>query len=157
MFQAIQRTAAVVNLDANVPPGRPTAWRIAGDDAGSLVHLVADEASRRGWDVTLAPPTPGSDYYPFLRRGVPAVFFVPSAEAYEGVSDVASDSLRSALWSRYHQPSDHYDETFPFEGLARYAEFARDVVRQVDAGEAGVAAQPYGRSGRSFTDPGGSR
>jgi hypothetical protein len=153
----LARIAAVVNLDANAPAGRPTAWRIAGDDEGALVRLVADEAERQGWQVAIAPPAPGSDYYPFLRRGVPAVFFVPSDGPYEGLSVTASDSLRSAMWIRYHQPSDHYEEGFPFTGLARYAEFARDVVRRLDGGDADFAAMPYGRSVRSFTDPGGSR
>jgi hypothetical protein len=130
----LERITAVVNLDANAPPGRPTAWRIAGDDEGALVRLVADEAERQGWASTIAPPAPGSDYYPFLRRGIPAVFFVPSDGPYEGLSMTATDSLRSAMWTRYHQPSDGYDETFPFEGLARYAGFARDVVRRIDDG-----------------------
>jgi hypothetical protein len=71
----------------------------------------------------------------------------------------ASDSLRSAMWTRYHQPTDGYDEAFPFTGLERYAAFARDVVRRID-GDAGASLAGragYGRAGRSFTEPGGSR
>jgi hypothetical protein len=153
----LARIAGVLNLDANAPAGRPTAWRIAGDDEGALVRLVADEAERQGWQVALAPPAPGSDYYPFLRRGVPAVFYVPTDGPYEGMSVTLSDSLRSAMWIRYHQPSDHYEEGFPFAGLARYAAFTRDVVRRLDTGDAAFAAARYGRGGSSFTDPGGSR
>ena len=67
--------------------------------------------------VTLAPPSPGSDYYPFIRHGVPAVFFVPGDGPYEGLSVTTSDSLRSVLWGRYHMPDDAWDERFPFEGL----------------------------------------
>lgn len=155
----LARVRALVNLDANAPPGRPTAWRIAGEDDGELVRLVVDEARREGWTTTLAPPAPGSDYYAFLRRGVPAVFVVPSDGPYEGLSVTASDSLRSAMWTRYHQPSDGYDDAFPFAGLARYAAFARDVVRRIDgdAGDALAGRAGYGRAGRSFTEPGGNR
>jgi Zn-dependent M28 family amino/carboxypeptidase len=49
------------------------------------VELVRGEAERAGWQVTLAPPSPGSDYYPFVRRGVPAVFFVPGDGPFEGL------------------------------------------------------------------------
>jgi hypothetical protein len=142
----LERIVAVVNLDANAPPGRPTAWRIAGEDDGRLVRLVADEAQRQGWAIAIAPPAPGSDYFPFLRRGIPAVFFVPSDGPYEGLSMTATDSLRSAMWTRYHQPSDDYDDAFPFAGLGRYAAFTRDVLRRID-GRAGAAL-----AGRTATD-----
>jgi hypothetical protein len=56
------------------------------------------------------------------------------------LSMTATDSLRSAMWTRYHQPSDGYDETFPFTGLARYAGFARDVVRRIDGGPGAALA-----------------
>lgn len=142
----LERLVAVVNLDGNAPAGRPVAWRVAGDDEGALVHLVVEEATRQGWSTTLAPPAPGSDYYPFLRRGIPAVFFVPSDGRYEGMSLTMSDQLRTGMWSRYHQPDDEYREDFSFEGLERYASFARDVIRRIDGGGLGekgrVAARP---------------
>lgn len=155
----LARLRAVVNLDANAPPGRPLAWRIAGLEDDPLVQLVADEAARQGWASAIAPPAPGSDYFPFVRHGVPAVFFVPSDGPYEGMSVTLSDSLRSAMWIRYHQPGDRYDPAFPFEGLVRYARFTRDVVRRIDVGDvARVAARDgQGEAGRSFTEPGGRR
>jgi len=117
------------------------------------VELVRREAEREGWQVTLAPPLPGSDYYPFVRRGVPAVFFVPGEGPFEGLSVTASDSLRAMLWGRYHQPGDE------FEGLGRYAEFAAAVVRRLDDGASGpLAAGPdYRRVESSLTGPGGIR
>lgn len=128
----LARTSAVINLDANVPAGRPTSWRIAGDPDGPLVRLVARELERRGWSAAQAPAAPGSDYFPFVRRGVPAVFFVPSDGPYEGRGDAESDSLRASVWARYHRPNDAYSAHFPFEGLQRYAEVTRDVIRLRD-------------------------
>lgn len=128
----LERTAAVLNLDANVPAGRPTSWRIAGDADSPLVRLVARELERRGWSTAQALAAPGSDYFPFVRRGVPAVFFVPSDGPYEGRGDAESDSMRTSVWARYHRPSDAYSAHFPFEGLQRYAEVTRDVIRLRD-------------------------
>jgi len=157
----LDRIAGVINLDANAPAARPRSWRIAGTEGSALVELVRQEALREGWDATLAPASPGSDYYPFVRRGVPAVFFVPGDGPYEGLSETTSDSLRSVLWGRYHMPNDAWDEHFSFEGLGQYADFAATVIRRVDARcgagrcEALEAYRPS--SGRSRTGPGGSR
>ena len=128
----LARMRAVVNLDANAPLARPRAWRIAGSEQGALTALVDADARRRGWDVTLAPASPASDYFAFHRRGVPAVFFVPSNGTYEGVSVFESDSMRASMTERYHQPSDEWYPAFPFVGLERYGDFTRDVVRLID-------------------------
>lgn len=146
----LDRLAGVVNLDANAPAARPRSWRIAGEEGSALVELVRREALREGGEATLAPPSPGSDYYPFIRRGVPAVFFVPGDGPYEGLSIPTSDSLRSALWGRYHMPDDDWDEHFPFEGLGRYADFATEVIRRMDAAYRSSSIT-------SRTGPGGSR
>ncbi|MEP6686902.1 MAG: M28 family peptidase [Gemmatimonadales bacterium] len=155
------RIAGVINLDANAPAARPRSWRIAGEAGSALVELVRQEATREGWDVTLAQASPGSDYYPFVRHGVPAVFFVPGDGPYEGLGVTTSDSLRSVLWSRYHMPNDEWEEHFPFAGLGRYADFASEVIRRVDAicrADACEALAVYRpSSGMSRTGPGGSR
>ena len=142
----LDRLAGVVNLDGNAPAARPQAWRVAGDEGDPLVAAVRAEIAREGWSMTLAPPSPGSDYYPFVRRGVPAVFFVPGEGPFEGLSLTASDSLRAVLWGRYHQPDDEYDESFPFEGLARYAELAAAVVRRLDREDGAAVAVTAGWS-----------
>ncbi|HUR95212.1 MAG TPA: M28 family peptidase [Gemmatimonadales bacterium] len=145
----LQRLAGVINLDANAPAARPSSWRIAGAEGSALVELVRREAQREGWEATLAPPSPGSDYYPFVRHGVPAVFFVPGDGPYEGLSVTTSDSMRSALWGRYHMQDDEWDEHFPFEGLGRYADFVIEVIRRMDGYR--------DSSGTSRTGPGGNR
>jgi hypothetical protein len=156
----LSQIVGVVNLDANAPPGPPTAWRVAGDDAGGLPQLVLDQAARQGWTATLAPAAPGSDYYPFSQRGVPAVFFVPSDGPYEGLSVTASDSLRGELWGRYHQPSDEWSDSFPFIGLKRYAEFTREVLLRMDGWHPAPHAAPERAPNQgvmtSRTGPGGN-
>jgi Zn-dependent M28 family amino/carboxypeptidase len=130
----LARMTALFNFDANAPPGPPVSWRVAGVDDSPLVRQVESEAARRGWTTSIAPPAPGSDYFAFVQRGVPAVFFVPSDGTYEGMSITLSDSLRTSLWTHYHQRGDEYRAGFGFGGLMRYADFTRDLLLRIDAG-----------------------
>lgn len=122
----LDRVAGVINLDAGAPPARPSNWRIAGGDGSPLGTLAVHVAMGMGAAATTSPPRPNSDYYPFWRLGVPAIFIVPGNAPYEGLSSDSSQALRER-WDRYHQRRDEWAPDFPFEGLARYAEYARRV------------------------------
>lgn len=122
----LETIRALINLDAGAPPAPPRNWRIAGDST-KIGPLIRDVAAARGWDVLFSPATPNSDYWPFARRGVPAVFLVPGDE-WEGTSAERRTELRKR-WDHYHAASDHWSEDFPFSGLARYATFALELGR----------------------------
>jgi Zn-dependent M28 family amino/carboxypeptidase len=123
----------VINLDAGAPPARPWSWRIAGGDTGPLGRLARDVAADHGWSATTSPATPNSDYFPFVRNGVPAIFIVPGPGPFQGLSVDSSQALRRR-WDRYHQPGDEWAPDFPFAGVARYAEYAYYVGRALDEG-----------------------
>jgi Zn-dependent M28 family amino/carboxypeptidase len=127
----LERTLAVINLDAGAPPGRSVTWRLAGVDSTGLGRIAIRAAARRGFDVTTSPARANSDYFPFHREGVRAVFVIPGPAPYEGLSADSTRALR-ARWDRYHQASDHWDPAFPFAGLLRYAEFALAILQEVD-------------------------
>ncbi|MDH3369641.1 MAG: M28 family peptidase, partial [Gemmatimonadota bacterium] len=130
----LRQTAAVINLDAGAPPAPPVSWRVAGVDSADgtgLGALAARVAGGQGWQVVTSPARANSDYFPFHREGVPAMFIVPGSEAYEGMSVDSSVALRQR-WDHYHQPADHWSPDFPFAGLARYAAFALMLVRALD-------------------------
>ncbi len=129
----LARTAGVITLDAGAPPGAPTSWRIAGGDHSRLGMLALDVALARGFSATTSPATPNSDYYPFVRSGVPGILLVPGPGPYEGLTSDSSVALRRAF-EHYHQPADAWLPTFPFRGLARYAEYAYLVARALDRG-----------------------
>lgn len=129
----LERIRAVINLDAGAPPARPWSWRLAGGEGSPLGALGQDVALAHGWSATVSPATPNSDYFPFARHGVPAVFIVPGAAPYEGLSADSSHALR-LRWDHYHQAADEYDEAFPFVGLERYAQYAYLLAQAVDIG-----------------------
>lgn len=119
----LERIVGVINLDAGAPPAPNVTWRIAGGTRSGLGALAQSVARRNGWQAQVSPPTPNSDYFPFLRTGVPAVFLIPGPDAFEGMTTDMSQALRRR-WDRYHQAGDHWAADFPFAGLRRYAEYA---------------------------------
>jgi hypothetical protein len=131
----LARIAAVVNLDAGAPPARPVSWRLAGGDDSVLGSVAKAVVDRLGWQLTTSPALPNSDAFPFHREGVPAALVVPGPDPYEGLTADSSKALR-ARWDHYHQPGDEWASDFPFAGLARYAEFALLLVREIDDGPA---------------------
>lgn len=127
----LQRTAGVVNLDGGAPPAPPASWRLAGVDSTGLGAIGIEVGRASGWTITTSPPKPNSDYFPFVRVGVPAVFIIPGPGPYEGHTADSSQRLR-LRWDRYHQPGDEWAEDFPFQGLARYAKYAYLVAQAID-------------------------
>lgn len=125
-LRPLERTTAVINLDAGAPAAPPVSWRIDGDSTsvGALARAVA---SRRGWDLRFYPARPISDHWPFARRGVHAIFLVPGNE-WEGLGTADVAALKER-WDHYHAPADEWAAGFPFGGLARYAEFALEIGR----------------------------
>ncbi|HEX7119561.1 MAG TPA: M28 family peptidase [Longimicrobiales bacterium] len=130
----LEQTVAVINLDAGAPPAPPRSWRIAGGTASTLGDIARRVAAAHGWTAEPSSARPNSDYWPLLRRGVPAVFLIPGNE-WDGLTRAERDALH-ARWDRYHQPGDEWAEDFPFAGLKRYAEFALALGRELaDGGE----------------------
>ena len=117
----LDRVAALINLDAGAPPAPPLNWRIAGGADTELGTLAQTVGERNGWSVNLSGASPNSDYWPFLQRGVPAVFIIPG-DQWENTTPDERDALRRR-WDRYHQAGDHWNAEFPFSGLQRYATF----------------------------------
>jgi hypothetical protein len=127
----LERTAAVINLDAGAPPAPPSSGRLAGVDSTGQGAIATGVARSRGWTVTTSPPKANSDYFPFIREGVPAVFIIPGPSPYEGHTAESSRRLRER-WEQYHRAGDEWAEDFPFGGLARYAEYAYEVALAID-------------------------
>jgi len=126
----LDRMTALINLDAGAPPAKPSGWRVAGHET-PLRAAAEQVGAASGLNITTSDATPNSDYYPFARAGVDAVFVIPGPGPYQGLTQAASDSL-GARWDRYHRVGDEWDAEFPFIGLAAYAEFAMRIAIEVD-------------------------
>jgi Zn-dependent M28 family amino/carboxypeptidase len=119
----LDRIKALINLDAGAPPVPPVSWRLAGGtEVPALGSLATGLARSAGWQTALSAASPNSDYWPFLHRGVPAVFIIPGNE-WEKTTVAERDALR-ARWDHYHEAADEWHSDFPFAGLARYAAYA---------------------------------
>jgi len=127
----LEKILGVINLDAGAPPGRPTTWEIAGGEGSSFGRLAAEVAGSREWTTRNSHARPNSDYYPFWRRGVPAIFIIPGQGPYDGLSLEDSQALRTR-WDRYHRAGDEWSASFPFQGVGRYAAFAYLIVEALD-------------------------
>jgi len=127
----LKKMLGVINLDAGAPPARPWSWRIAGGDRGALGRIAQDVAADHGWSAITSPATPNSDYFPFARSGVPAIFIVPGPGPYQGLTADSSAALRRR-WDHYHDPADEWSADFPFAGLGRYAEYAFYIGQALD-------------------------
>ncbi|MGQ0814127.1 MAG: M28 family peptidase [Gemmatimonadota bacterium] len=125
----LEQIKGLINLDAGAPPAPPVDWRIAGGAVTPLGDVARNALAARQWEVQLGAASPNSDYWPFVQRGVPAIFIIPGG-SWENVSEEQQRQLR-ARWDRYHQASDEWHPEFPFSGLARYAEAALIVGRAV--------------------------
>ena len=123
--------AGLVNLDAGAPPAPPQAWEVVGGTQNEVGATAVRVAERNGWAVRSSSIRPNSDYYPFSLRGIHTTFLIPGARPYEGMTLEQSDSLFNR-WDAYHRPGDEWSEDFPFSGVKRYAEFALEVIRELD-------------------------
>lgn len=132
-FTPLASIAGVINLDAGAPPALPVQWHVSGAGRSSLGDVAIEVARQAGWEAQSAAASPNTDYYPFLRLGVPAVFLVPGPGAYQGLTTDSSQALRRR-WDHYHQAADNWAADFPFGGLVRYADYARRIGLAISAG-----------------------
>jgi hypothetical protein len=137
----LEQILGVINLDGGAPPAPPRTWEIAGGDGSAFGRLAAEVAGSRDWTTRNSAARPNSDYYPFWRSGVPAIFIIPGQGPYDGLSLEDSQRLRTR-WDRYHQAGDEWSEAFPFQGVARYAAFAYLITEALD--ELGLPASDRG-------------
>ena len=122
----VARAHALVNLDAGAPPAAPTRWRLAGATRSAAGPIAASVVEARGWSHRSDGGSPNSDHWPFMLRGVPAVFLIPDG-GFEGISEGESERLIER-WDRYHRADDEWSADFPFAGLERYASLALAIV-----------------------------
>jgi len=88
-----------------------------------------------------------SDQYPFIKKGVPALFFVNGTRSSDSTVDGGA-ILMNWLGTVYHTPKDDLDQPMHYESGAKYAEVAFRVGERV----ANASSRPTWRPGDFFGD-----
>jgi Zn-dependent M28 family amino/carboxypeptidase len=117
----LEKTAAVINLDANLPLGRAKDIEVIGFGASDLEKLLADAAKAQ--NRTLAPDRKSeagyfyrSDHFSFAKAGVPAIYVKPGIELRDRPHGTGHKLKQDYDESRYHKPGDEYAESWDVSG-----------------------------------------
>jgi Zn-dependent M28 family amino/carboxypeptidase len=120
------KTALAINYDSLPPYGRTRDVGAHGSER-TTIYPIVEEAARR-FQVTLSPdprPLAGSyyrsDHFSFARVGIPA-FSITAGQDLLGKPSGAGKKYNDAYTeTRYHQPSDKYQDDWDFSGMELYA------------------------------------
>jgi Zn-dependent M28 family amino/carboxypeptidase len=117
-------TAGVINLDALDPHGPARDFTTSGSAKLSLIDDLIAAAAKAGIRYTPdGHPEAGhffrSDHFPFAKRGVPAVSFGSGSDWIDGGEAAGAAAEAEYTEKHYHQPSDEFDATWTFTGMAR--------------------------------------
>ena len=118
------KTVAVINMDALSPNGPARNFAISGNAKLDLLDQLTATAKR--WNLTYSPdprPEAGgffrSDHFSFAKRGVPALSFESGDDWVDGGVAAGKKSAEEYTANHYHQPSDEWQASWSFTGMAR--------------------------------------
>ena len=120
----LSKTAGVINMDALDPHGPARNFTISGSARlGLLDDLIADA---KKYDMVYTPdpkPEAGhffrSDHFSFAKRGVPAISFGSGNDWVSGGIKAGKAAEDEYVARHYHQPSDQWQASWAFTGMAR--------------------------------------
>ena len=120
----LAKTAGVINMDALDPHGPARNFTISGSaKLGLLDDMIAD-AKAYGMTYTADPkPEAGhffrSDHFSFAKVGVPAISFGSGNNWVDGGLAAGKAAEDDYTKNRYHQPTDEWESSWSFKGMAR--------------------------------------
>jgi Zn-dependent M28 family amino/carboxypeptidase len=120
----LAKTVANINMDALDPHGPARNFTISGNAKLDLLDELTDTAKQFGL-VYEADPLPEaghffrSDHFSFAKRGVPAISFGSGNDWVDGGLAAGKAAEAEYTTNHYHQPSDEWQASWPFTGMAR--------------------------------------
>ena len=118
----MDKTVAVINMDAMPVGGRSKNMTVVGMGNSELEDLLATAATAQGRVLTPeATPEDGfyfrSDHFNFAKAGVPALYAKGGNDLLDGgvaAGDAAEAHYRANM---YHKPADQYDPSWKLDGI----------------------------------------
>ena len=119
----LAQTAAVLNLDVTNVRGATRDIGALGMDRSTLGPVFQTAARAESLKVGSQPDVRGSffrsDHFPFARAGVPALSIKPGIDFVGRPQGWGEEQENIYNQQRYHQPSDEFQPTFRYAGLAQ--------------------------------------
>ncbi len=131
----LAQTAAVLNLDVTNVRGLTRDIGALGMDRSTLGPIFETAARAESLTVQTQPDVRGSffrsDHFPFARAGVPALSIKPGVDFVGRPTGWGEEQERIYNEQRYHQPSDEYQASFRYDGMAQQVRVVVRVARAV--------------------------
>jgi Zn-dependent M28 family amino/carboxypeptidase len=129
------QTAAVLNLDVTNVRGATRDIGARGGDRSTLGPVFEAAARAESLAVESEPDVRGSffrsDHFPFARAGVPALSIYAGDDFIGRPKGWGEEQENVYNQQRYHQPSDEYQPTFRYAGMAQEVRVTVRVARAI--------------------------
>ena len=129
----LDKTVAVINLDALAPIGKARDITVVGKGSSQLEDLLEtaiDKQQRRivGETNTAAGYYFRSDHFNFAKAGVPALYVDSGTDLVDGGQAAGDAAGKDYTEHRYHKPGDQYDSaTWKLDGILQDLEAVQAV------------------------------
>ncbi|HXV39703.1 MAG TPA: M28 family metallopeptidase [Steroidobacteraceae bacterium] len=117
----LEKTAAVINIDAHIPLGRAKDIEVIGFGASQLEDMLAAAAKKQGR--VLAPDRRSeagyfyrSDHFNFAKAGVPALYVKSGTDLRDQPPGTGLRLYDQYYAERYHKPNDEYQPSWDVSG-----------------------------------------
>jgi Zn-dependent M28 family amino/carboxypeptidase len=131
----LAQTAAVLNIDVTNVRGATRDIGARGGDRSSLGPVFETAARAESLGVESEPDVRGSffrsDHFPFARAGVPALSIYAGDDFIGRAKGWGEEQENIYNQQRYHQPSDEYQPTFRYAGMAQEVRVTVRVARAI--------------------------
>ena len=136
----LAQTAAVLNMDVTNVRGLTRDISALGLDRSTLGAAFDYAARAESLTVQTQPDLRGSffrsDHFPFARAGVPSLSLEPGVDFVGKPRGWGEEQENLYNEQRYHQPSDEYQSSFRFDGMAQQVRVTVRLARAIaNAGE----------------------
>ena len=120
----LDKTVAVINLDALSPVGKANDITVIGSGSSQLEDLLKTEIDKQKRHIVDESNVASgfyfrSDHFNFAKAGVPALYINSGLDLVEGGSTVGEAAGKDYNEHRYHKPGDQYDASWNVDGIVQ--------------------------------------